>query len=298
VGVESGTEVITQALTFVATANAIQYHGAKPVFIDVDRDTMGMSPDSLVDFLENHAYQKEGECWNRSTNRRIMACIPMHTLGHPCRIDKIKEICQKYRIELVEDAAESLGSYIGTKHTGTFGRLGVLSFNGNKVITCGGGGMILTNDEFLAKRAKHITTTAKVDHPGEFIHDEVGYNYRMPNLNAALGVAQLEQLPKILKNKRETAMRYRKFFDDFEIDFIQEPKGTKSNYWLNAIRFADRTQRDAFLKLSNDSDVMSRCFWKPMDQLDIYKDCQKAKLSNTEYLYDRVVNLPSSVLEI
>lgn len=295
-GAERGDEVITQALTFVATTNAISYIGAKPIFLDVDLDTLGLSPKSLKKFLEINCELKDSVCVNTKTKKIIKACVPMHTFGHPCRIDEIKKICDEWNIKLVEDSAESLGSYYKNKHTGTFGKLGVFSFNGNKIITSGGGGVIVTDDKELAKRAKHLTTTAKIPHPYEFEHDEVGYNYRMPNLNAALLCAQLEQVASFLKNKRELASEYKKFFQDFDdIEFVKETADSKSNYWLNAIVFKNKEQRDEFLELSNKNNVMSRPIWKLMSELEMFKECQNDGLKNSKYFSERVVNLPSSV---
>lgn len=295
-GVEREDEVITQPLTFIATCNAISYCGAKPVFVDVDRDTMGLSPKSLKEFLKENCEVKEGKCINKSSKRVVKACVPMHTFGHPCRIDEIKEICDAWSIVLAEDAAESLGSFYKGKHTGTFGKLGAFSFNGNKIITSGGGGVIVTDDENLAKRAKHLTTTAKIPHPYEYVHDEIGYNYRMPNINAALLVAQMEQLEKFLANKRETAKEYEKFFASIEgIDFIKEPKNTSSNYWLNAVLLKNKEARDAFLKETNENGVMTRPIWKLMNELEMFKNMQCANLDNAKYLEHRVVNIPSGV---
>ena len=296
-GVESGDEVITQPLTFIATCNAISYCGAKPVFVDVDRDTMGLSPKSLQSFLETNCEIVDGKCINKTTKVTIKACVPMHTFGHPCRIDEIKSICDKWHITLVEDAAESLGSYYQNKHTGTFGKLGAFSFNGNKIITSGGGGAIVTDDEELAKRAKHLTTTAKVPHPYEYVHDEVGYNYRMPNLNAALLVAQLEQLNRFLHNKRELTLKYEEFFKEYDdIEFVKESKGTTSNYWLQAIILKDQKARNEFLKYTNDNGVMTRSIWKLMNELEMFKDMQCTSLDNAKYLEERVVNIPSGVV--
>ena len=294
-GVCAEDEVITQPLTFVATVNAISYCGAKPVFVDVDMDTLGMSPVSLSNFLQSNCELMGNRCINKTTKRQIKACVPMHTFGHPCKIAEIKEICDKWHIVLVEDAAESLASRYKGKHTGTFGKLGVFSFNGNKIVTSGGGGAIVTDDESLAKRAKHITTTAKIPHSWEFGHDEIGYNYRMPNINAALIVAQLEQLDMFRRNKRELAGRYQKFFETSDVNFIIEPQNSESNYWLNAIILKDKTQRDEFLKYSNDDGVMTRPIWKLMNKLAMFKESQCGDLSNAEYLEDRVVNIPSSV---
>ena len=297
VGVDKECEVITQPLTFIATANAIAYCNAQPIFIDVDKDTLGLSASKLEEFLkENSSINQNNECINKKTGKVIKACVPMHTFGHPCKIDKIVEICQRYHIEVVEDSAESLGSYYKGKHTGTFGKVGVFSFNGNKIITTGGGGMIVTDDEALAKRAKHITTTAKVPHPYEYIHDEVGYNYRLTNLAAAMGVAQMESLELFIEKQRKLAHKYQEFFKDLEIEFITEPKDAKSNYWLNAVILKDREQRDEFLKYTNDNGVMTRSIWRLMNKLEMFKDSQCGDLSNAEWLEDRVVNISSSVI--
>ncbi len=293
--VKKDDEVITQPLTFIATCNAISYIGAKPIFVDVDLDTMGLSPDSLKLFLENNCEIKENTCVNKTTGKIIKACVPMHTFGHSCRILEINNICDKWHIKLVEDAAESLGSYYKNKHTGTFGKVGAFSFNGNKIITSGGGGVIVTDDESLAKRAKHITTTAKISHPYEYAHDEIGYNYRLPNINAALLVAQLEQLERFLVSKKELATKYKDFFSNLDINFIEEPKNSKSNYWLQAILLNDINQRNEFLEFSNKNGVMTRPIWKLMNELEMFKDCQKDDLKNAKYLEERVVNIPSSV---
>ena len=295
VGVERDCEVITQALTFVATCNAMAYLGARPVFVDVDRATLGLSPDALRSFLEAFGERTDEGCFNRSTGRRIAACQPMHTFGHPVRIDEIVAICDEWGIPVVEDAAESLGSYFKERHTGVFGRVGVFSFNGNKIVTTGGGGMIVTDDEVLAQRAKHLTTTAKVAHPYEYVHDEVGYNFRMPNLNAALGCAQMEQLPSFLKIKRGIAQRYAEFCEEHGIEFVQEPEHARSNYWLNAIVLEGREERDHFLKTTNDHGIMTRPIWRLMNELPMYAECQDDGLEVSKWLEDRVVNLPSSV---
>lgn len=294
-GVESDDEVLSQALTFIATANAISYIGAKPVFIDVDRDTMGMSPTSLQNFLEEFGEKREdGFTYNKSTGRRISACVPMHTFGLPLRIDEIAEICRKWNIQLIEDAAESLGSYYKGKHTGVFGKMGVFSFNGNKTITCGGGGAIITDDEKLARRAKHLTTQAKIPHPWKFRHDEVGYNYRMPNVNAALACAQLEQLNEIQKNKRELAEKYKAFFAETTYQFVEESENSKANYWLNALVLKDEAERDEFLTQTNEAGVMTRPIWDLMSSLPMFEDCQNDGLQNSKWLEERVVNIPSS----
>lgn len=296
VGTKLGDEVITQPLTFIATANAISYCGAHPVFIDVDRETLGMSPDSLKLFLTLKTYQKDGYCYNKQTNKRISAVVPMHSFGHPCRIEKIASLCEEFNIELIEDAAESLGSFYKGKHTGTFGKIGVVSFNGNKIITTGGGGMLLFNDEALAAEAKHLTTQAKVPHPWEFIHDDIGYNYRMPNINAALGVAQLENIDKFLASKRDLAEKYRAFFGEIGITFISEPMDCSSNYWLQAIMLENRTEREEFLRFANGQGVMTRPVWELMNRLPMFKDAQCDDLSNAEWIADRLVNIPSSVI--
>lgn len=295
VGVKEDDEVITQPLTFIATANAIVYCNAHPVFVDVDLDTLGMSPASLLSYLEKYGRVKGNACYNRKTGRRIKACMPMHTFGHPCRIDEIVNICNNWRIELVEDAAESIGSSYKGKHTGTFGRIGVLSFNGNKTITTGGGGMLITNDEELGIRAKYLSTQAKVPHSWEYYHDESGYNYRMPNLNAALGLAQMEQLDFLLKNKRTIANKYQNFFNEKGISFFTEPKNSQSNYWLNAILLKVRNERDVFLKFTNDNAVMTRPAWRLLHKLPMFEKCMKYEISNAEWIEDRLINIPSSV---
>lgn len=296
IGVKSNDEVITQSLTFVATCNAISILGAKPVFVDVDRDTMGLSPTSLKEFLENNCMQKGEVTYNKHTGRRIKACVPMHTFGNPLRIKEIVMLCNEWNIDVVEDAAESLGSYVDGIHTGLFGTLGVLSFNGNKTMTTGGGGAIITNNEDLAKKVKHITTTAKIPHKWDFVHDMVAFNYRMPNINAALGCAQIENINEILKAKEETANRYKKLFDVYkEISFVEPLEGTTTNNWLNAIILKDRESRDEFLEYSNDNGVMTRPIWTLMNKLEMYKDCFKGDLTNSEWLEDRVVNIPSGV---
>lgn len=295
-GVEAGDEVITQPLTFVATCNAISYCNAKPIFIDVDKDTMGMSPYALEVFLKANAIVKNHQCVNKSTGNIIKACIPMHTFGHPCRINDIQKICKKWNIALIEDSAESLGSFYNGQHTGTFGDVGVLSFNGNKIITSGGGGCILTNNEEIAKKAKHITTTAKEPHKWDYTHDMVGYNYRMPNLNAALIVAQLEQLNAFLKNKRLLAKTYESFFNSRDLNFVSEPENSKSNYWLNSIILDDLNKRNLFLEETNSQGIMTRPIWTLMNKLSMFKEAQCGNLTNAEWLENRVVNIPSSVV--
>lgn len=292
-GVQQQDEVISQALTFIATANAISYIGATPVFVDVDKDTMGMSPNALNDFLETKAELRPDGAYNKKTGKRIAACVPMHTFGLPCRIDEIAAICERWKIELVEDSAESLGSYYKNKHTGVFGKVGVFSFNGNKTVTCGGGGAIITNDEVLAKQAKHLSTQAKVPHKWDFVHDEIGYNYRMPNLNAALACAQLEQLALFVENKRELALAYESFFKEFNIEFVNEPEGSQANYWLNALIFPNLFERNNFLEFTNANGVMTRPLWELMNRLIMFQNCETDGLENSKWLADRVVNIPS-----
>ncbi|RBA29126.1 LegC family aminotransferase [Flavobacterium tibetense] len=296
VGVKPGDEVITQALTFIATANAICYAQAKPVFVDVDKDTMGMSPNALQHFLENNTEIRNDECYNKTSGNRIKACLPMHTFGHACRIKEIAIICSKYNIELVEDAAEAMGSFYEGRHLGNFGKMAAISFNGNKIMTTGGGGAILTNDESLAKKAKYLTTQAKVPHPWEYSHDEIGYNYRMPNINAALGLAQMEQLDFFLERKRVLAMNYKAFFESENIVFFDERPGEKCNFWLNAIILKNREEREEFLKKTNEKGVMTRPIWTLMSKLPMFKNCQHDGLQNSEWLEERVVNIPSSVI--
>jgi dTDP-4-amino-4,6-dideoxygalactose transaminase len=351
-GVGQGDLVITQPLTFIATCNAISYCGAEPVFVDIDRDTLGMSPESLEAWLASNTVIDDGACYylpridanektqmnanraqeqghkrvveqnasnaennqplsqtpdnplvdirdlslvNISGKQQISACVPMHTFGHPCRIDRIIEVCNKYHIPVVEDSAESIGSYYKGQHTGTFGKLGILSFNGNKTITTGGGGMIITNDDELGPLAKHITTTAKKPHPWKFEHDMIGFNYRMPNVNAALGCAQMEKLNDILENKRNTALAYRDYFSQLaEIEYIPEPSDTISNYWLNVILLKDLEEREAFLKQSNESKAMTRPAWILMNELKMFNSALTANLSISQEISDRLVNIPSS----
>jgi aminotransferase in exopolysaccharide biosynthesis len=294
-GVKPGELVITQPLTFVATCNAIAYCGAEPVFVDVDRHTLGLSPTALAAWLTDNAHVgDDGLCRTKLDGKLIRACVPMHTFGHPADLDGLVDVCARWHLTLVEDAAESLGSFYKGRHTGTFGQLGTLSFNGNKIITTGGGGMILAN-EALGSRAKHLTTTAKQPHPYEYVHDEVGYNYRLPNLNAALGCAQLEQLESFITNKRQLAARYAEHLKGTDLQFVTEPAGCRSNYWLNAVICADRAQRDVLIKTTNDQGVMTRPIWALMNHLPIYAQCRKGALANAEWLEARVVNLPSSV---
>lgn len=295
-GVGPGDLVITQPLTFIATCNAIAYCGAEALFIDVDRQTLGLSPSAMEAWLEEYAFIcDDGLCRVRANNKIIRASVPMHTFGHPVALDELVSVCARWNIALVEDAAESLGSLYKGKHTGTFGALGILSFNGNKIITTGGGGMILTGEE-LGVHAKHLTTTAKKPHPYEYVHDEIGYNYRLPNLNAALGCAQLEQLDKFVVAKRELADRYSAQLKNGPLQFIKEPGGCRSNYWLNGVICEDLEQRQALLKATNDKGVMTRPIWQLMNHLSMYSHSMKGDLSTAEWLSARVVNLPSSVL--
>lgn len=295
-GLTQNDEALTQPLTFIATANAISYCGASPVFLDVDLETLGMSPLALEKFLSDETRMINGECYNRNTGKRIKVCVPMHTFGHPCKIDKIASLCNEYGIILIEDAAESIGSYYKGQHTGTFGKIGMISFNGNKTITTGGGGIMLFNDEELAEKAKYLSTQAKVPHPWDFFHDEIGYNYRMPNVNAAIGVAQMENLGVYLKNKRSLATKYRDFFKNTSVHFFNEPENCLSNYWLNALIFNSRKERDLFLKDSNEQGVTTRPLWTLMNKLPMYESCERDSLENCLWLEDRVVAIPSSVI--
>jgi aminotransferase in exopolysaccharide biosynthesis len=295
-GVKQGDLVITQPLTFVATCNAISYCLASPVFVDVERNTLSMSPFALEAWLEDNSYLDSlGVCRTKVDKRVVRACVPMHTFGHPANLDGLVKVCNKWNIVLVEDAAESLGSFYKGRHTGTFGVIAALSFNGNKIITTGGGGMILTSEE-LGARAKYLTTTAKKPHPFEYVHDEVGYNYRLPNLNAALGCAQLERLESFIKSKRILAERYKEVLKDTSLEFVCEPADCRSNYWLNSIICESRVHRDEFLKVTNKSRVMTRPIWALMNHLSMYAQSLKGDLTNAEWLEARIVNLPSSVL--
>ena len=315
VGVKRDDEVLTQALTFIATCNALSYIGAHPVFLDVDRSTMGLSPDAMKEWLQKNAEvrkntrineldkshdfafsEDELACYNKNTGRRIKACVPMHTFGHPVRIEEIAALCKEWHIELVEDAAESIGSKYKGIHTGLFGKVGALSFNGNKTITTGGGGMILFNDEELGAYAKHVTTQAKIPHPWEFRHDHIGYNYRMPNINAALGCAQLEHLDEYIADKRATAAVYAEYFKNVDgIDFFIEPENSFSNYWLNVAILPDHDKQLEFLQETNDNGVMTRPIWELMNRLPMFEKCKHDSLENTIWFADRVVNIPSSV---
>jgi len=294
--VKEADEIITQSLSFIATANAIKYTGANPIFIDVDKNTLGMSSVALSDFLTNNGeVRNDGFTYNKKTGKRIKACVPMHTYGFPCEIDKIADICKEWNISLVEDAAESLGSYYKDQHTGSFGDVGIFSFNGNKTITAGGGGCIVTNNEEFAKLAKHLTTQAKIPHKWEFNHDYIGYNYRMPNLNAALACAQLEKLNDFIKSKRDLARTYNQKLSALGINFFTEPENCISNYWLNVILFNNIKERNNFLEYSNSNGVMTRPAWNLIHTFSMFKDCQKDSLINSINLSEILVNIPSSV---
>lgn len=296
-GVEPGDEVLMPTLTFIATANAASYAGAVPHFVDSEGVSLGVAADRLDAHLHKAAHLVDGVCINRRTGRPIRALIVMHVFGHPADLDALAEVARRWHLALVEDAAESLGSTYRGHHTGTTGLLSALSFNGNKVVTTGGGGAILTNDAALARRAKHLTTTARVPHAWSFLHDEVGYNYRLPNLNAALGCAQLERLPSMIERKRQLAARYEAAFADIDgVRFLREPSGTTSNYWLNAIVLDDAQagRRDDVLRALNDAGYMSRPVWTLMHRLPMYRDCPRADLSLAECMERSVVNLPSS----
>jgi len=296
-GVKNNDEVITQSLTFVATCNAIRYCNAEPVFIDVSKETLGLSAESMSTFIEeNCEIRDDGFCWNKQSNKVVRACVPMHTFGFPVELDAISLLCQRYNIILVEDAAESLGSKYKKQHTGTVGILSAVSFNGNKIITTGGGGMLLTNNKALAEKAKHITTTAKVKNRWCFEHDSTGFNYRLPNINAALGLAQIESLPKILNKKRAIAKKYQEWGDENGIQFVKEHEYTKANYWLNTIITENIAQRDELLEETNNNGVMTRPVWTPMHKLPMNSHCQKIELTNTDWLNDRLVNVPSSMI--
>jgi len=296
-GVKEGDLVITQPLCFIATSNAISYQKAIPLYVDVDKETLGLSPEKLAEFLSSNAILKDdGFSYHKESGKRISACVPMHTFGHPVRLDEIKVVCEEYNIILIEDAAESLGSTYKAKQTGVLGKIGAYSFNGNKTITCGGGGIVVTDDEVIGKRAKHITTTAKVPHAWDFVHDEIGYNYRLPNINAALACAQMEQIDGFIQRKRELAEVYQNFFGNLSIKFMTEPDGCKSNYWLNAILLKDKTERDEFLKFTNQHEVMTRPCWTLMNKLEMFKNCPTGNLDNSEWIESRLVNIPSSVI--
>ena len=296
-GVKSDDEVIMPALTFVGTANAAAGMGAIPHFADVEESTLGLDPAKLNKHLGTIAEITKKGCYNKKTGRKIVACVPVHTFGHPVDLDPVLEVCRKFNLILIEDAAESLGSYYNNVHTGNHGLLAALSFNGNKTVTTGGGGAILTNDPDLAARARHLTTTAKVPHKWEYCHDQIGYNYRLPNINAALGCAQMEQLPRFLNQKRSLAKTYAAAFAEVDnVRFFSEPDFAKSNYWLNALLLDSSVVglKNNILRASNDSGFMTRPTWTPMHKLIMYKDCPRMNLSVSEDLCRRIVNIPSS----
>lgn len=295
VGVQPNEEVLMPALTFIATANAISYAGAVPHFVDVSESTLGLDPLKLDSYLAKIAVKQNGVLINKETGRVIRAVVPMHTFGHPVELDELITVCEKYNLTLVEDAAESLGSYYKGKHTGSFGKVNAMSFNGNKIATTGGGGAILTDDEALADYAKHLTTTAKVPHKWEYVHDEIGYNYRMPNINAALGCAQLEKVNEFVESKRQLTTFYKKLVQELPgVHLFEEPRDTKSNYWLQTLLLDASIERDEVLAYLNDNGVMSRPIWQPMHYLEMYKDCPRGDLAVVENLNKRIVNVPST----
>ncbi len=293
-GVKKEDEVITQALTFVATVNAILYNNAHPIFIDVDLDTMGLSPRAVAAFLDEFGEMRDGYCYNKKTNKKIAACMPMHTFGFPVHLDKLITVCDNWNIPIVEDAAEAMGGEYKNRPIGSFGKLGVISCNGNKIITSGGGGVIVTNDLELGIKAKHLTTTAKKPHAYEYIHDDIGYNFRMPNINAALACAQLEQLDLFLADKRKLAIEYANYFLERGIKFRKEQPHTKANYWLMCIELENKKERDLFLKETNDNGVMTRPIWQLIYKSSFYSCFQKDDQKNALFLEQRIVNIPSS----
>ncbi|QQE78264.1 LegC family aminotransferase [Alicyclobacillus sp. SO9] len=296
-GVQAGDEVLVPALTFIATANAVSYCNAVPHLVDCSPETLGIDPARLDTYLAAVCQMRKGQCWNRSTKRIVKAVVAMHALGHPVELDLLMGVCQKYGLELVEDAAESLGSRYKNRHTGTFGRLGALSFNGNKIITTGGGGAILTDDDELAAKAAHLTTVAKEPHPWDFVHDDIGYNYRMPNLNAAFGLAQMKRLPDFVQKKRHLAKAYEGAFRLSEhVRFLTEPEFATSNYWLNAL-ILDETVApylEDLLALTHSEGIMTRPLWKPLHRQAPYQDCPRMDLSVSQRLAKQVMNIPSS----
>lgn len=296
-GVVPGDEVLVPALTFVATPNAVKYCHAIPHFVDSSATTLGMDPLALREYLQDIGEMRGGLCVNRSTGRIIRAVVPMHTFGHPVDMESLLAVASDFNLVVIEDAAESLGSYIGGRHTGTFGLMGTLSFNGNKTITTGGGGAILTNDAALARRAKHITTTAKVPHRWNFNHDEVGYNYRLPNLNAALGCAQMERLPELLDSKRRLFDLYQAAFAEVKgVTLVAEPAGCRSNYWLQTLLLDESVapERDSILAATNDAGFMTRPTWTLMHRLAPFVECPRMGLPVAESLELRIINIPSS----
>ncbi|QUX94501.1 aminotransferase DegT [Marinomonas sp. CT5] len=297
-GVKHGDLVITQALTFVATCNALYHMGAEPIFVDVSSVSLGLCPKAVAQYLDENAELTESGCVHKTTKQRIKAVVPMHTFGHPVELDELISVCNKWQLVLVEDAAESLGSFYKGRHTGTLGDFGALSFNGNKIITTGGGGMILCSSEETGAKTKYITTTAKVPHPYEFFHDEPGFNYRMPNINAALGCAQMESLPTFLEKKRELAKQYQVFFEGSDFQFVVEPEYGQSNYWLNAIVCPDAESRNKMLEQTNQKGVMTRPIWKLMHRLPMFKGALRGDLTHSESIEKCLINLPSSPVSL
>jgi len=298
-GVSAGDLVITQALTFVATCNALHHMGAQPIFVDVSRVSLGLCPNATENYLSEYAkLNSDGECIHKKTRQRIRAVMPMHTFGHPVELDELLVVCQRWNLRLIEDAAESLGSFYKGQHTGTIGEYGAISFNGNKIITTGGGGMVVCKSLKDGEHTKYVTTTAKVPHPYEFYHDEPGFNYRMPNLNAALGCAQMEVLPKYLEQKRQLALRYQEFFNCGDLQFVKEPDYGSSNYWLNAVICPDKTSRDLLLKTTNEGGVMTRPIWQLMHRLPMFESALRGDLTVSEWLEGHLINVPSSPIEL
>ena len=293
--VEENSEVITQSLSFVATCNAIRYCNAYPAFIDIDKENLTVSPETVKTFLNKFAeIRRDGHCWNKKSNRKISALLLVNTYGFPTDTLKIKKICSKFKIPVIEDCAESLGSFIRNNHCGINADISTLSFNGNKIITTGGGGMILTNNSKIAKQAKHLSTTARISHKWKFAHDQIGYNYRMPNLNAALGLAQFHSLQKFIKSKRLIAEKYQKWGERFGLNFVKEDNLSKANYWLNCLILKNKREKESFIKFTQENGIMTRPTWTPMHRLKIYQDSFKDNLENTDWISERLVNVPSS----
>ncbi len=297
-GVKAGDFVITQALTFVATCNAVYHIGAEPILLDVSKKSLSLCPVALDSFLSEHAVLKDEGCFHKTSLRKIGAVVPMHTFGHPAMLDELLEVCNRWNLPMIEDAAESLGSFYKNRHTGTFGQMGAISFNGNKIITTGGGGMVLCANKEIGSKTKHITTTAKVPHPYEYFHNEPGFNFRLPNINAALGCAQMEALETFIAQKRALASCYENFFANTEYLFVKEPDYAKSNYWLNAVICQNKDARDDLLLKTNKEDVMTRPLWKLMNNLPMFKNVICDDLLVSKWLEERVVNLPSSPVEL
>ena len=297
-GVKPGSEVITQGLTFIGTVNAIAHCGAGPIFVDVETATLGMSPEALRLWLQSNTQQQDRQCVNRHTGKIVTACVCMHTFGHPARLDELQTVCDEFNVTLIEDAAEAFGSEYRGSPVGARGHCGIFSFNGNKIITTGGGGALVTNDELLATRARHIATTAKLNHPWNSEHDQVGYNFRMPNLNASLGLAQLQHFQQMLESKRQLAQAYRDFFAESSLQWVEEPVECRSNYWLNAVICRDQTQRDELLQAAADNRIQMRPAWQPPPYSKVYGHCQRGALDNTLLLAQRLVNLPSSAKDL